>query len=218
MRKKQLVKIAAWLIVFIFTLGEVCPAQFAQSAPLLNNISPPLALSGTRIQIPHTFGEVSNAYQGESDLIFVFIQDAHANYEAQLNIAHIIDYLHKNHQLAQVHVEGAEGKLYSEFLSAYPNVEARRRVADHFLKNAKLSGPVYAAIVDVPGLELFGVEDEAVYEENRRVFLEALEYKHEDERAVLTPLHPLLGLDFSFDLKDHEIRVPILDICFFSKS
>ena len=121
----------------------------------------------------------------------VIIQDAHANYEAQKNIAEILTHLAEKNGLKTVNVEGAQGYLYSSFLSAYPSKEARKAMAEYFMKEAKLTGPEYAAIVDRPELKLFGVEDETLYQENRKVFLEALDYKGQDE-IVLAAIRKLL--------------------------
>lgn len=177
-----------------FTSTDILKAEISVTAS--SAIKTPSAVASREIpvssvDIPPALGERAKSYQGKSDQIIVIIQDAHANYEAQKNIAALLTHLAEKNGLRTVNVEGAQGYLYHSFLSAYPSREARRAMADYFMKEAKLTGPEYAAIVDQPALKLFGVEDEALYQENRRVFLEALDYKGQDE-VILAGIRKLL--------------------------
>lgn len=191
-RNKPWLRAISLLTCVFFATTDILKAELSVAMPVPTSASS--VQSGTpvsQVEIPSALGELVRAYQGNSKQIVVIVQDAHANYEAQKNIAGILSHLADKNGLRTVNVEGAEGYLYHSFLSAYPSEEARRAMADYFMKEAKLTGPEYAAIVDRPDLKLFGVEEETLYLENRKVFLEALDYKGQDE-VVLAGIRKLL--------------------------
>ncbi|HLD50104.1 MAG TPA: hypothetical protein VJC08_02785, partial [bacterium] len=129
-------------------------------------------------------GEIKKSFQGSRDRIVVHIQDAHVNEDAQKNIAQILDFFSKQYGMKLVNLEGAEGRLYPEVFSFFPDKSARQDVADYFLKQGRLSGPMYWAVVERPEAELFGIEDNALYEENRKAYLSATGNKERDEEIL----------------------------------
>ena len=112
------------------------------------------------------YGEIQKRFHGSQPKTMIYIQDAHANLEAQQNIAGLLDYLAKRHGLSLVHLEGSTGHLKHELLSAYPDPLARRSVAEYFLKEAKLTGPEFLAIASRPELTLYGIENKELYDQN----------------------------------------------------
>ena len=124
-----------------------------------------------RPDLPDSYGTVKGSFKGNRDAIVIAIQDAHVNEEAQRNIANILRYFSEKYQLGLVSLEGATGELYTELFSFFPNKEARRNVADYFLKEGRLTGPEYLAIVEKPAMTLYGVEDKDLYEENRKAYV-----------------------------------------------
>ncbi len=137
-----------------------------------------------KFEIPKELGEISGFYKGPKNEVVIHIQDAHVNEEAQRRIAGIIEYFVNQHHARLVNVEGASGELAHHLISAYPNQKARELVADYFLREGMLSGPEYLALARHPEFILNGVEEKSLYEENRKVFLEALEFTEKDN-AVL---------------------------------
>ncbi|MFA7001299.1 MAG: hypothetical protein WC352_04055, partial [Candidatus Omnitrophota bacterium] len=136
------------------------------------------------LDLPESICQIKKSYQGASDRIVVHIQDAHVNEEAQRNIAKILDYFIRRHGLKLVNVEGAEGELYPAAFNFYPDESVRRSVADYYLKKGRLAAAEYLAITQRPDMKLFGVEDSALYEENRRAYVEALSFKSPDEKIL----------------------------------
>ena len=137
-----------------------------------------------RPDLPDSFGTIKGTFKGNRDQIVLAIQDAHINEEAQRNIAHILQYFSEKYQLGLVNLEGASGELYTELFSFFPDKEARRSVADYFLKEGRLTGPEYLAIVEKPAMTLYGVEDKDLYEENRKAYVDALQFKDRDEKIL----------------------------------
>lgn len=142
-------------------------------------------------KLPEDLGQIKRSYQGNRSELIIHIQDAHINEEAQRRIADIIDYYVKEHSVHLVSVEGAAGELAHRLLSAYPNAKARELMADHFLKEGMISGPEYLALSKCPELILNGVEDKLLYDENRKAFIEALQFKEEDT-VVLARIRKVL--------------------------
>ena len=136
------------------------------------------------IKFPDSIGQIKTTFKGNRDRIVIHIQDAHANEEAQRNIAKILDYFAGQQLMRLVTLEGAEGDLFTSLFSMFPNKVARKNIADYFLKEARLTGPEYLAIVDRPEMKLYGVEDRTIYEENRKAYVEALDYQPQDEKVL----------------------------------
>ncbi|HRZ14072.1 MAG TPA: hypothetical protein P5110_01050 [Candidatus Omnitrophota bacterium] len=130
--------------------------------------------------IPANLGNVKEIYQPETTITsktIIQIQDAHCNYEAQKNLAQILDYLVKNYNLRLIMVEGGSGDVSLSFLRRFANKSARFTIADKYLKMGKISGEEYLDIVSDYDLELFGIEDEFLYESNLSAFLNLDEYR-----------------------------------------
>ncbi|MBU1042928.1 MAG: hypothetical protein KJ915_00830 [Candidatus Omnitrophica bacterium] len=131
--------------------------------------------------IPSSWGNVKDIYKGNSKEVIVHIQDAHANYEAQTNIANIIDLLVENYGLKIVGIEGSVGKLQTDLFSTFPEDAIRTQAADLFVREGKLSGPEALAIskgFEYP-LALYGIEDKQLYDNNFKAFQDSLPFKSE---------------------------------------
>ncbi|MBU3759672.1 MAG: hypothetical protein FGM27_07065, partial [Candidatus Omnitrophica bacterium] len=188
----------AFAVAAIFTTQDIVWADggsFVESLAKRNEtpVSVPSGLDWTRrdassffnaVSLPENLGQIKRNFQGSRDRIMIHVQDAHANTEAQKNIASVLDYFVKEHGLKLISLEGAEGELETELFSFFPNREARLTAAEYFLHQARLSGPEYLVMVDRPEVDLFGVEDRGIYEENRRAYLESLETKDRDEELL----------------------------------
>ncbi|MBP9866167.1 MAG: hypothetical protein KBC91_07180, partial [Candidatus Omnitrophica bacterium] len=155
-----------------------------------------LATHGVSSQflIPENLGQVKRSFQGKRQKTIIHIQDAHANEEAQYNIARMIEYFAAEHGLQWVGVEGAQGELYTQLLSFFPDQEVRRSVSDYYLKQARMGGAEYAAIVTRPDLKLFGVEKDSLYEKNRKAYLAAIGAQSQDEEVLAALGERLKGL------------------------
>ncbi|MFH1208934.1 MAG: hypothetical protein V1673_05195, partial [Candidatus Omnitrophota bacterium] len=201
---KPWLRTVALLTVCVFTFTSVVwdggakayalPAGRPNPASLtpVENFNANAALSLIdRPDLPDSYGTIKSSFKGNREQIILAIQDAHINEEAQRNIANILRHFSEKYQLGLVNLEGASGELYTELFSFFPNKEARRNVADYFLKEGRLTGPEYLAIVEKPVMTLYGVEDPELYEENRKAYVDALQFKGRDEE-VLAALNKVL--------------------------
>lgn len=189
-----LLRPAAFLTAFIylFTSSVLWADVLAPSAESLNlSASISSHASIDRLTIPDDFGKIKNRYQGYRHKSFILIQNAHINEEAQHHIASLLDYLHRQHGLNQVALEGAEGELSTALYTTLPSKQSRRDIAEALLQQGRLTGSEFYAMVENPEINLFGIEENTLYEENRDAYLQALEHKDRDEQ-VLTGLEEIL--------------------------
>ncbi|HOW59413.1 MAG TPA: hypothetical protein PLO78_06795, partial [Candidatus Omnitrophota bacterium] len=198
---KPWVRIVAFFTAFAFTFTSVvwdggqrsyaATAQTEQFLPSSNLAVQAPAFRIDRPDLPDSYGTIKSTFKGSKDQMVLHIQDAHVNEEAQHNIANIIRYFSEKYQLRLVNLEGASGELYTDLFSFFPNKKARQDVAGYFLKEGRLTGPEYLTIVEKPVITLYGVEDPELYEENRKAYVEALDFKGRDEK-ILAELNKLL--------------------------
>ncbi len=127
-----------------------------------------LAFSG-KLNIPPQYGTIKETFEAQgtsqnASRTIIHIQDAHCNYEAQKNMAGVLEYLVKEDGLKLIMVEGGSGDVNLSFLRNYADEKARLEVADKYLKEGKISGEEYLDIVSDYPLELYGIDDDALYD------------------------------------------------------
>ncbi|MBA7531235.1 hypothetical protein ES705_23446 [subsurface metagenome] len=99
----------------------------------------------------HTQGS-SNKPQGMGNRLIIHIQDAHSSPEAQLNSANILKYLQNGIAREStlpllICVEGSSGVVDTTLLSSFPEKKIKEEVASEFLKEGKITGEEYFAII-----------------------------------------------------------------------
>lgn len=154
--------------------------------------------------VPDKYGKVEEVFQGAQDApMIVHIQDAHANYEAQLNIKQILSHLSKNYNINLIQLEGASSKLDpSVFETAYIK-EANLKLADYLMREGRLSGAEAFAIESKESVELHGVENRMLYMENLRTF--RLVYSHQEEINEYFKAMRVLAKDLRTKLLNEEL-------------
>jgi hypothetical protein len=174
MKFKLSYKVASlFLIVFIL----VCSKPLFANSPLAD------------LKIPSNIGNIKEIFESQKpDLnnqqLVIQIQDAHCNYEAQKNLAQILEYLIIERNLKLILVEGGSGDVSLSFLRSYADKNKREQVADKYLRQGKISGEEYLDIVSDHKLELYGVEDEDLYDANLNSFLEDQTYRDQGSKDV----------------------------------
>ena len=145
---------------------------------------------------PSPDGRGSSEATGEGTApLVVLIQDLHAHYGVQRNIAGLLEFLDgklRNEQRAMsnesplpiahrplrplpsvpfaVGMEGAEGPIDLTLASLFPDRAMKMQAADFFMREGEITGPEYFAIDHgLPDL-LTGVENETYYQLHRELF------------------------------------------------
>jgi len=144
--------------------------------------------------------DASSTENADPRIVFC-IQDAHCNYEAQKNTAEVLDYLARNYGLRLIMVEGGYGYVGLSSLRGYAPLKTRQEVAERYLREGRISGEEYFDIVSDSDIELYGIDDEGLYDAHLDVFwkIDAVRgegIKHLD-RAIssLNKLKPFLYSD-----------------------
>ncbi len=124
------------------------------------------------IQIPEAYGRIVDIYEGNSEQTLIHIQDAHVHYEAQKNLASILESLIRNNDVKLILVEGGDIRGDLSSLRKLGSKEARTEVAERYLRKGLIAGDEYLELVSDYPIIRQGIEDAELYEENFRVFLE----------------------------------------------
>jgi hypothetical protein len=124
------------------------------------------------IYIPEQYGSIETLGQGSRGKgqkgQVVLIKDAHCNYEAQTNIAKILEILVREYGVSLVAVEGASGELDLSDYGRITDGDFEKEAVDSFVKKGYVSGPEYLNITKYGKLPfgIYGIEDEKLYVEN----------------------------------------------------
>ena len=157
-----------------------------------------------RIRLPSELGRIESQRKGrENSPLIVFIQDAHAIFDAQTNIRKIIRYLNGRYGINLVAVEGGEGDFDTTLLRAFPDEKLKKKVFNQYLSRGELSGSEMAALLDEESVEYHGIENWRLYEENYLAYLAAM-----GERDLI--LGKLKTLKNEFDREREQIYTPKL--------
>lgn len=116
--------------------------------------------------IPDQYGSIIETHEGTNGKLIVHIQDAHANYEAQKNIAGILEYLIDNHNLNLVLMEGKLTDMDFKYLRYRAPLDVRTEIADGLLKSGDFNAVNYLDLASSYPIEMQGVEDKELYDIN----------------------------------------------------
>ncbi len=170
------------------------------------------AVKVSDISIPASVGFVKETFQSPpdekgKDRIILHIQDVHCNYEAQKNMAQLLEYLIKTYDLKLILVEGGKGNLNVSFLRGYADMRTRQEIADAYLKTGRISGEEYLDIVSNYNLDIFGVDDDDLYKAHLAAFWKVNAVKDEGMKYVAeisTAVKNLKDLLYNEELKMME--------------
>ena len=141
-----------------------------ESAPLPEAPVEKIPLTLETVRIPTQHGTLKQTYAAREPFI-LHIQDAHANYEAQKHLSHILEHLIRMHGLSLVLVEGGSRNDSLSYMRAYANLEKRKQVAEEFLKAGKISGENFLDLTSDYDFTVYGVERPELYDRNMEAFL-----------------------------------------------
>ncbi|NQU73923.1 MAG: hypothetical protein HQ547_04360 [Candidatus Omnitrophica bacterium] len=135
-------------------------------------------IRAAEVKFSPTYGRITEVFDGGQDKLVVHIQDAHTNYGAQKNSAHILEELINNYGLYLILVEGGSRDVS---LNHYRNspLEQREKEAEEALKEGIIAGEEYLNIASDYPMKLQGVEDRALYDRNMEAYLGVDEGKEE---------------------------------------
>lgn len=175
----------------VLVLGSASPVTAASALPDLS--AHPLAIPALRLAPPADIGRVTDFSDGIPDLerspFVILVQDLHANYGVQRNIADLLEFLAKELKGSKempfaLAMEGADGLVRHPILTDYPDEKIRSITLDYLMREAEISGAEAFAIQNGGGLPLYGVEDDKLFQANRDVFVLRKEARDEAFRIL----------------------------------
>jgi len=119
-----------------------------------------------KVKIPDEFGTIIESHRGSNGKLIVHIQDAHANFEGQMNLAHILESLIKDYELNLVLLEGGISNRDFTHLRDRAPLEERKEKAEKLLKEGTLTGEFYLNIASDYPMSFQGIEDRNIYDAN----------------------------------------------------
>jgi RNA polymerase sigma factor (sigma-70 family) len=142
--------------------------------------------------------------------LVILVQDLHAHYGAQKNIAGLLEFLAKKLEPANrrpgdlaniavspprplapsprlpfaLAVEGASGPIDSSVMALFPDPKIKQEAADYLMREGELTGAEYFAVMRGLPDALHGVEDLRLYTLHRDLFRKTLEDRQETVQAL----------------------------------
>ncbi|HOW87061.1 MAG TPA: hypothetical protein P5561_03490 [Candidatus Omnitrophota bacterium] len=161
-------------LVLSLIFSPVAGAQTAEALPDLADFA-----------APEGIGKVQERFGGGSPRIIIQIQDVHAHMIAQQNIAALLERLRTVFGVEKAALEGAWSSTSLPKSHAIPTSREKMLLANALLEDDRISGPVHAAIMSPEPIMLIGMEDAALYEKNRQLFLAHLQKEPEIRQKLL---------------------------------
>jgi signal transduction histidine kinase len=151
-----------------------------QSIVIAEPLMPPqsvmdISKATNHIRIPEQYGRIENLTElssAGSDKTVILVKDAHCNFEAQMNIAKILDILIKDYGIKLVGIEGASGKVDPSVALGSGNAKKGEEISKKYVKNGYLTASEALAIQKGKdfGFSIWGVEDLKLYLNNWQAF------------------------------------------------
>ena len=167
-----------------FSYAQIVPSS---TVPLSKNLD--LAKIAESLAIPESMGTIQKRFWPEkgNDQLIIYVQNAHSNLDSERNTQNLIAYFQKELNLPLVLLEGGEGKLDNLFFKSFPDKELKEKLLNDYLKKGDLSGGETASILfDQYDTEYYGIENQALYDQNKKSFLEAIGKEPEISRRLDT--------------------------------
>lgn len=116
------------------------------------------------IIIPDQYGTIIETHRGTNGKLIIHIQDAHANYEGQMNSAKIIESLIEDYDLNLILGEGHINDGDYKYLRDRASLEDRIEVADGLVRDGYFTGINYLDLATDYATKIQGLEDKTLYD------------------------------------------------------
>ncbi len=146
-----------------------------EAAPNVTTSTSPIVLN--EITIPSQYGSIIETHEGTNGNLIIHVQSAHVNYEAQKNIANIVESLINNYNLNLVLAEGKLTDKDFKYLRDRASVEERKEIADGLLKDGYFTGINYLDLGSDYPIVIQGIEDKDLYDANINALWEMDKFK-----------------------------------------
>ncbi len=195
----------SWIIVLCFLSQDIALSQggIALSPPAnWNQVQSTLSNNFVdSIELPHDLALLRSRSAASGKEVIINIQDAHASLDAQKSISKIFQTLVSKYDMSLIGVEGSTGKIDTSIASSFPIAEVREVVAQKLLSETKINSSEFFKIISQNKVELFGIEDQELYESNAKSYQQLLK----EEKRIYAELK---GLKLASQLLESKIFGP----------
>ncbi len=174
-RREWCLRFLAALTTVIFAFSSAVTAQPPIISPATAQSPREIALPN-RLHLPSDLGSIQHEYRAETGKPFIiYIQDAHAIWDAQNNIQGLIQYFQEKFGVRLIAVEGGTGKMDPTLLRSFPDEFVKKKVLSKYLNRGELSGADMAAVFSPKAGTYYGIEDWDLYQANYLAYLGAMQ-------------------------------------------
>ncbi|MFT5207475.1 MAG: hypothetical protein ACI9CF_001229 [Candidatus Omnitrophota bacterium] len=188
---KLIIRFFSWMILLCFLSQDIALSQggVALSSPAnWNQVQSTLSSNFVdSIKLPHDLALLRSRSVAPGKEVIINIQDAHASLDAQKSISKIFQTLVTKYDMSLIGVEGSTGKIDTSIASSFPMKEVREVVAQKLLSETKINSSEFFKIISQNEVELFGIEDQELYESNAKSYQQLLK----EEKRIYTELKGL---------------------------
>ncbi len=161
-----MLKVVATGTLFCFLTTQCVSAAPGAGIEMAGQRELPSYLS---IDIPPELGTVDALYEapaGANTQFILHIQNAHANYQAQMKIKQLLGHMNKKYGFKTIFVEGASEKLDADYLRLFPDQERNLKLCDELAKQGELTGAELYMMEADKNIEALGIEEASLYKAN----------------------------------------------------
>ncbi len=186
-------KCFSWILIITLSVSQAEGVLYADPLVSQQTSSPSNLFDQIISGISKTNGLVqdfNSASQSSSSPKIIHIQDAHANPSAQQAIKTLIEEITKKYEgPIIVGLEGAQGKVYPEYLNIFPIYpDANKVVIDDLSQKGELGGVELYALANPETLDrkvfIRGIENTFLYQKNLSVYRLLLEKRDDVDRDL----------------------------------
>lgn len=167
--KKMVMRVVSSLTLCFFLFSQATFANPGAGIEMAVQRELPSHLS---MDVPAELGTVDALYEapaGANPQFILHIQNAHANYQAQMKIKELLGYMNKKYGFKTIFVEGASEKLDADYLRLFPDQERNVKLCDELAKQGELTG-AELFLMEQPAakgaVEALGIEQAPLYKAN----------------------------------------------------
>ena len=143
------------------------------------------------LAVPESLGKIESKFSGTAGRWIIHIQDVHAHLTAQQNIAALLDHLNTMYGIKTIAIEGVWNDSTLPKSWGVPSSREKEMLAQALLEDDYINGAVYSAMFAKTPVHLVGLEQEPLYRENGKIYLNFLDHREDTLQKIGVLLHKI---------------------------
>lgn len=160
-----------------------------------------------QVEVPESLARIDEMYEAPPSVqskLVLHIQTIHGNYETQMKIKKLLEYLHDTYGFKLLLLEGASDKLNAKNIQVFPDEENNRNLAELLAQKGELTGGELFYLEHQDTAEAVGIENPQLYRKNYELYREIKDHEGDLNRFLTLMNSRLMTLNsrtFSPDLR-----------------